>query len=589
MGESDVTCTHSIVFSTSDPFSLVLEQRVTLMLYLPSAVEAVVLNLGQKVVLGRGRDADVVVPQPSLSRRHARFELREDGVWLEDLDSTNGIRVNGEQVQRSKVRPGDDVQLGEVRVALHVHAPAEGQIQGLFSHERFLAILDEEIVRHREFGRKLGLVMIRGAGAEDHLSGWFPGLRARLRQVDRMALYSPNCVEIALPEVAPEALRVQARSLVVTPAGGPSLLCGIAIYPDNATSPDQLQELARHAVLAATPAEPVVTPQLAHTTPSVTGAPVVASPAMQKVFDNVGRLSRASIPVLITGETGTGKEVVARAIHENSPRKDHPFRCVNCAALPKHLVESILFGHEKGAFTGADRRNRGVFEEADGGTVFMDEIGELAPAAQAALLRVLETGQITRVGSSGEIAVDVRILCATHRNVPAMCEAGSFRWDLFYRINTMTLKIPPLRQRTEEIELLAQRFLCEASGSGEFPATGVDADAMRMLQRHEWPGNVRELRNVIHRALVMAMGDQISVEDLPESFRELPGGLEGAGDPAAEDDVDFKTRVHQFEEQLIRAALEQSDGNQTRAAKDLRIPLRTLVFKIKALGITDPR
>ncbi len=589
MGDTEVTSTQSIVYSTADPFSLVLEQRVTLMVYLREAVEAVPLSMGHPVVFGRDGGADVVVPRPSLSRRHARFELLDDGVMLEDLDSTNGTRVNGEPVTRCKVKPGEDVMLGDVRVALHVHTPSEGQVQGLSTHERFLTILDEELMRHREFGRKLGLLMVRVVGGDgEHLSRWLPMLRGQLRRVDRMALYSPDCVEIALPEVTADSLLATANAVVESrQASSRPLLCGAALFPDNATSPDELQEQARGAVQAATAEQPVVTSvQLADRTPSRPGSPVVTGEAMQKVFDSVKRLARANIPVLITGETGTGKEVVARSVHTGSPRKDAAFVCVNCAALPEQLVESILFGHEKGAFTGADRRTEGVFKDADGGTVFLDEIGELIPAAQAALLRVLETQKVNRVGSSKEVSVDVRVLCATHRNIPAMCEAGSFRWDLFYRINTMTLKIPPLRERVDEIGPLAKHFLAEASGA-EYPVSGIDPQAMKVLSRYNWPGNVRELRNVIERAVVMAQGDRITPNDLPDSFRDRPSPRAGAEDGLLDDDVDYKTRIQRYEKKLILAALTETDGNQTQAAKKLRIPLRTLVFKIRNLGVLD--
>ncbi len=584
MGDTDVTSTQSIVFSTADPFSLVLEQRVTLMVYLREAVEAVPLNLGQAVVLGRDEQADVVVPRPGLSRRHARFELLDDGVWLEDLGSTNGTRVNGEPVDRCKVQPGEEVMLGDIRVALHVHTPSEGQIQGLCSHERFLAIIDEEMVRHREFSRKLGLIMVRGG--QEHISQWAHGLRSRLRPVDRMALYSADCVEIALPEVTQEWVQRTAAALVEgrPPGkdGAPALVCGAAVFPDNATSPDELQEQARAALGEASGQQPVVLPtQLSPRRTTGGTAPVVVSPAMKKVFDHVRRLCRADIPVLITGETGTGKEVVARSIHEGSPRAKRPFLCVNCAALPGQLVESTLFGHEKGAFTGADRRNEGVFKEAAGGTVFLDEIGELAPGAQAALLRVLETKKVTRVGSSRELPVDVRVLCATHRNIPAMCEAGSFRWDLFYRINTMTLKVPPLRQREDEIGPLARRFLAEAASAGDSLVKDIAPAAMKALRRYNWPGNVRELRNVVQRSVVMALGEAVTLDDLPESLGVRPS----ANGDLLDGDLDFKTRVQQYEKKLICAALAETSGNQTRAAKLLRMPLRTMVFKLKALEI----
>ena len=208
-------------------------------------------------------------------------------------------------------------------------------------------------------------------------------------------------------------------------------------------------------------------------------------------------------------------------------------------------------------------------------------MGELAPGAQAALLRVLETKKVTRVGSSRELPVDGRVLCATHRNIPAMCEAGSFRWDLFYRINTMILKVPPLRGRTDEIGHLTRRFLSETATAGEYPVTGIAPEAMKALERYNWPGNVRELRNVIQRSVVMALDETITLDDLPESL----GARSPAGAELLDGDLDFKSRIQQYEKKLICAALAENDGNQTRAARRLRMPLRTLVFKLKSLEI----
>jgi DNA-binding NtrC family response regulator len=270
------------------------------------------------------------------------------------------------------------------------------------------------------------------------------------------------------------------------------------------------------------------------------------------------------------------------------------------------LLESILFGHEKGAFTGATRRTDGVFREAHGGTVFLDEIGELSAAAQAALLRVLETRRVTRVGAGEEDEVDVRVVAATHRNLESMCEAGSFRWDLLYRINTMTLRIPPLRQRPEEIGQLAGFFLREANEANGCQVQAVDPEALALMRGHHWPGNVRELRNVIHRAVVMTRGESLTLADMPEKLSALqpraaspplPGGpgpgLEtipptpGAGDlaPDAGTDLDFKTRVQQFEQSLIRRALQQTGWNRTEAANLLKMPRRTLTFKLNAYDI----
>ena len=273
-------------------------------------------------------------------------------------------------------------------------------------------------------------------------------------------------------------------------------------------------------------------------------------------------------------------------------------RTINCAAVPDSLVESELFGHERGAFSGAERSTKGVFEEADGGTVLLDEIGELPLSAQAALLRVLETKRITRVGSNRELELDVRIIAATHCDLEAMCREGRFRHDVLFRLNTVVLELPPLRDRREEIPALVERFIQQSKSAH---VVGIEDDALDMLENYHWPGNIRELRNVVERAVVLAVGNTITVNDLPQRVRdetaegtvthmELPpsGPRLHAVD---EEEVlvtehgDFKSRVQRFEMQLIKSALDETGGNQTRAAKRLGIPLRTLVRKIKTFGL----
>ncbi|MEO1334275.1 MAG: sigma-54 dependent transcriptional regulator [Myxococcota bacterium] len=342
--------------------------------------------------------------------------------------------------------------------------------------------------------------------------------------------------------------------------------------------------------------------------------PVAASPSMQQVLRQVHRLAPIDVPVLILGETGTGKEVIARAIHQRGPRAEHRLGCVNCGALPGQLVESILFGHEKGAFTGAEQRQAGVFEASDGGTVLLDEIGELPMMAQAALLRVLETKRVTRVGGTNERAVDVRFLAATHRNLEAMCAAGAFRWDLYYRLNVMSLQLAPLRFRVPDIRPLAERFLRAAGDRNGLPARQLGAEAVRMLEAYDWPGNVRELKNVVERAAVVAEGETVATTDLPDQLRaaaatqELPSppkqkqaaGLEmpkilpsaparTASPRASSDETgtmqDYKTQMQQAEIEVIVRALRRTQLNQTEAARLLQMPLRTLVHKMKVLDI----
>ena len=325
-------------------------------------------------------------------------------------------------------------------------------------------------------------------------------------------------------------------------------------------------------------------------------ATVVAAPSMLRLYDTVDRVASSQLSVLICGETGTGKEVVARAIHERSPRAGGPMRSINCGALPGTLIESTLFGHERGAFTGAERRRAGVFEEADGGTVLLDEVGELSGPAQAALLRVLETRTVQRVGSTEEIEVDVRVLAATHRDLQAMCDAGSFRVDLLYRLNSVTLTVPPLRERREEIPPLVEAFVELANDVNQRAVRGPTPAALERLVAYPWPGNVRELRNVVERAVVVSPGPWFDVDDLPSAFRDedsqdaTPAMVLRQDERDAADALqrgmevlDLKARVSAFEERLIRSALAHAAGNQTRAAELLGMPRRTLVYRLRGM------
>ncbi len=325
---------------------------------------------------------------------------------------------------------------------------------------------------------------------------------------------------------------------------------------------------------------------------------VADSVSLGKLMELVRRVADSIIPVLIFGETGTGKEVVARAIHEHSPRARAPWLAVNCAALPPQLVESTLFGHERGAFTGADRQKKGLFEEAHGGTLFLDEIGELPLAAQASLLRVLETKAVTRVGGTREIPVDARIVAASHRRLESMCAQGTFRQDLLFRLNVVTLVVPPLREHPEDIDGLAQLFLERAARANQRQLVSLSQAARDLLYEYPWPGNVRELRNEIERAVVVCRSQSIRPEDLSDRLREqttstesslteqttAPPAAEAAEDVPVPDEAEgqsLRDRMQAFERRVILEALERSGGNQTLAAKDLQMPRRTLVHKIR--------
>jgi two-component system, NtrC family, response regulator AtoC len=315
---------------------------------------------------------------------------------------------------------------------------------------------------------------------------------------------------------------------------------------------------------------------------------VLRDPAMRALYDQATRAARSTIGVLVLGETGVGKEVLARAIHDRSPRARQPLLELNCAALPAELIEGELFGHERGAFTGASQTRAGLLESADGGTVFIDEVGELPAGVQVKLLRVLEDRKVLRVGGRTPRTLDVRFVAATNRDLQAEVERGNFRQDLYFRLNGVAFTIPPLRERVAEIAPLAERFLAAASRTldrGE--PLRLSAEALGYLERYRWPGNVRELRNVIERAAVLSSGDVIVPADLPAPLTGLAGG--SAAHAGGGDSQDDTRPAPGDERERILEALEQCAGNQTRAAKQLGVSLRTLVNWLTKYKIPRPR
>jgi DNA-binding NtrC family response regulator len=310
---------------------------------------------------------------------------------------------------------------------------------------------------------------------------------------------------------------------------------------------------------------------------------VIENPAMKNLYALAARLATRNVPVLIVGETGTGKEHLARALHAGGSRSDGPFVTVNCAAITATLAESTLFGHERGAFTGATARTEGFFEQAHGGVLFLDEIGDMPLAVQPMLLRVLETGRVTRLGASGEIEVDVRVVGATHREIDPRAPGGSFRPDLYYRLGTVVLKVPPLRERGDEIPPLARAFLAQARrGWGSGP-TEVSPAALRALEAHDWPGNVRELRHVLHRAALLGNGSKLEESDLPKLGLDPFSVDTDDGEP--EDPGSLEDGLMQYEKQLIVRALERAGGNRTVAADLLQVPRRTFYRRLRLHGL----
>ncbi len=309
------------------------------------------------------------------------------------------------------------------------------------------------------------------------------------------------------------------------------------------------------------------------------------SDALLQVLDTAARAAATNSTILIRGETGTGKELLAKAIHFNSPRKSKLFVTINCAAIPKELLESELFGHKKGAFTGALADKKGKVEIADGGTLFLDEIGDMPLELQVKILRLIQQGEIEKLGSEGSQKVDVRIVAATHRDLQAMIEDGTFREDLYYRLAVIPLIVPPLRERPEDIQELVQHFFNLSKEKNKRPALSMPPGLLPYFARHRWPGNVRELENVVERVVALARGDVMTVQDLPPFLRREPGGLEAV-------EIDFPPQgisLDAVEKELIIRALEKCRWNQTHAARYLDISRKTLIYRMERHGISKPR
>jgi len=358
----------------------------------------------------------------------------------------------------------------------------------------------------------------------------------------------------------------------------------------------KLQELVANALSAARAMKQVVSYEPLLEQEDYDLGIIGQSPAMQEVFKTIGQLAASDATVLITGESGTGKELVARAIYSHSERSRQPFLAINCAAIPENLLESELFGHEKGAFTGAQSQRIGKFEQCDGGTLFLDEIGDMTAQTQTKILRVLQDGTFERVGGNATLKANVRVIAATNKQLEQAVSDGEFREDLFYRLNVVRIQLPSLRERPGDIPALVNYFLAKNSPNPAKPRT-IQPEALTCLQAHPWPGNVRELENAVQRALVLAKGDAILPEDLPPEVSQSPteavtgsvegedlGGLSARLFRWARAHPDLKI-IPAVERELVINALKETDGNQVQAAKLLGITRATLRKRIERFGI----
>jgi two-component system response regulator AtoC len=558
-------------------------RRTYLLVHLPEGPHCVEICEGGEVTVGRGSTANVVIDDAGVSRQHVRFTRTSGLVRVIDLGSRNGTFVRGERLAAPYLlAQGDVVSFGRFTASLVFEPPPGAGRLGIASYEQLLARITEEMGRARSAPHKLCLCLVGGdrpAEGQTELAG---KLRAQLRPVDSLASHGDEALLVLMPGVdASEGRSLLERAL----AGLGEFRVGIAAFPEAAASAEALMSQAHAAYRATRSDARFVIAERELDRDAADHEVVIQNAAMREVYALVARVARTPATALVLGETGTGKELIARALHAQSPRHAGPFCAINCATIPANLIESTLFGHERGAFTGAQQQKKGLFEQAHGGTVFLDEVGELPPPAQAALLRVLEERMITRVGAVRELSVDVRVVAATHRDLEQMVMQGTFRADLYHRLNTLSLSLPPLRERRDEIAPLARVFLRELCREWGRSDAELAPETLVALEAHAWPGNVRELRNVIERALILSSSDRLGPELLPESLvgrTTAPPHTQGG---AAAHDGHDEGPASEGEQQRILDALRKTGGNQTRAAELLGMPRRTFVYKLRRYGI----
>jgi DNA-binding NtrC family response regulator len=519
--------------------------------------------LANRTAIGRAPECDVSLPDPALSRVHAVVERRGDGFHLVDR-SGRGTRVGSAEVEEAALADGVEIALGGWRALFRASAPAAA---------------DET--------RAPGATQLRPLPESDRA----PSARLRVRAGGRERTVPVTSAGVVVGKDptcdAPiDDAFVSTRHLRIEPRAGRWHLVDLGSTNGTFISGARVAsaELPLGVPVQLGDAEIVLEPREAPEPARVEAFEgiVTRDAAMRQVFDLVERVGASDAAVTILGETGTGKELVARALHARSARRDGPFIPVNCSAIAETLIESELFGHEKGAFSGAERMRKGAFEEADRGTIFLDEIGELPLDLQPKLLRVLELGEVKRVGASRPIQVNVRIVAATHRDLRAAVRAGKFREDLFYRLCVVPITVPPLRQRKGDVRALAEAFLARAAPRGV--AVRWSPEALAALEGYDWPGNVRQLKNVVQRALLFR-GEGLAIPARAVTFEDTRATPGAAGD----DDTLYVRglTLEEIEREAIRLSLRRNRGKRAAVVKELRIAKSTVMKRIAQWGLHD--
>lgn len=550
------------------------------------------------VLIGRTTEAELQLHDDSVSRRHARITVVDGEASVSDLSSYNGTRVNGERISGShELSSGDVVSVGDVLLVLH-RTLREPRPRTALSKEAALRRLAEEIARAKESERAFSLLVLRFSDGPIDRPKLEQTVLGRLRLIDAISWVGERELLLILPEQELTMARRVGTELLGALSGiDAQVRIGLSTHLRDGSDPETLSGAARSAAASAKPATIQSAAEAVTRLTMDDREILLADPAMLGLFDLLKRLARSDIHVLIRGETGAGKENAAYAVHYFSSRRDKPFIAVNCAAIAETLIESELFGHERGAFSGATQSKTGLLEAAAGGTVFLDEVGELSASAQSKLLRALETKRITRVGDVREREIDIRIVAATHRDLEALARAKQFREDLFFRLGAATVILPPLRERPREVGMLGHSFLHSACARLRRSQLLLSHSALRALCAYLWPGNVRELRNAMEYVAAVVTGNTVEAHHLPPAIASVLSPSERAevSKPSLERTSSESVpapafrpvaeELRELERRRMQEALKASSGVRKQAAELISMPLRTFTLKLKQYGL----
>jgi len=593
----------AVATDAGSAYFLIIEERAARRFDLPES--------GQLVIGRESVSAETILIQhPSISRQHARVMLSPAGVVIEDLKSHNGTQVNGERLQKPRtLLSGDVVSIGNIHLALYRHSPPP-QRAAIGEAGAIQQRMDEDLARARRYGHCLAVVCLEMASASIDRAQLGLVLRDKLRLIDYAAWRSPTQLVLLLPDLDREEVRELMGALLTalaTIAG--SLRAAYSLFPVDGCDREALLSAAEHAArrMQAGALSDVSQAAVIHEVGEQ--RILVADAAMARVYERVFQLAEDDLPVLVLGETGAGKELVAAALHYGSSRRSGPYVTQNCAGLPDGMVDAVLFGYERGAFTDAKEAQAGLFERADGGTLFLDEIGEMSLGIQSKLLRVLEDRKSARIGAKNPPReYRFRLVAATNRDLRIAVREGKFRQDLYQRINCATIFLKPLRERPSELTQLAEEFLRRECQHRSRPKPRISNSVYEWLHSYAWPGNIRELRNLMTYLAATVREQSIELWHLPEHLNEPLGTPPETGTAADLQDghraptsrasashrdtqcgqfLPIDQELRDLEKRRMKEALAATGGVINQAARLLQMPERTFFKRLKQYGLQE--